>query len=155
MQRARSVAVALLAIGTLAAVLGLLVRELDTRERDRHAVQALVSEIARKIRAHDGTLWHLVERSYPPGEQHPALEPHHHQLVADLDRLAHMRELRLIVRDIRVEESAATVDYVVEGKLLREDERPAPRAGRFTFERRADGWALGSNRFSGAPLDGK
>lgn len=125
--------------------IGPAIHTLSQEERDRRAVRALVWEIERKVRAHDA--WLLVEGAVPPGEPHPAIEPAHERLRNDLERLAHLQDLRIVIRDIRVQGDTAWVDYRVEG-------RPDPArgasdltAGRFTMRRKNGGWALDANRF--------
>lgn len=150
----RRIAGVLLAIAAVAGALGLLVGGLDQRERDRYAIRERVRDIERKIRAHDGTVWLLVEGGFPPGEEHPAVEPAHDRLRDDLDRLAHLGGPRLVVQRVDVDADTAWADYLVEGTAFRTDEPPAPVAGRFTFRRTRDRWVLSGNRFAeGLPKD--
>ena len=136
-----------LAIAGVAAAAGLLVRELDPRERDHRSLRQQVLDISRKVGAHDGSVWFLVEGGFPPGDTHPALEPAHDQLRADLKRLDHLAGLRLDVRHVEVDADTARVDYRVEGRAFPDSEAPPPVAGQFTFRRTQRGWALSGNRF--------
>lgn len=140
----------LLAIAAVAGGLAVLVYELDAEERDRHAVQAILSDVERKLRAHDGSAWLLSEGALPPGQAHPGDEPAHEGIRADLDRLAHLDRLQILPGDVDIHADTATVGYGILG-TSRLGDPPAPRGGQFEFRRGGEGWYLAANRFLDEP----
>jgi hypothetical protein len=148
---ARKAGVVLLMIGAVAGLIAVLVGEFGQPERDRHALQRMMRDIERKLQAHDGSQWLIVEGGFVPGVPHPELEPVHEQLQADLERLAHLADLKLVVEDVEVGDEAATVDYRVESAHAWKDEPPVPRTGRFAFRRGHEGWALVGHSFRETP----
>lgn len=122
-------------------------RELSQEERDRHALQQAVWDIEQKLRRHDAGMWLLAEGELPDGHKHAAGVPGHERLRDDLDRLAHLENLRLGVRDIRIARDVAFADYVIEGRASRAGDPEPPRGGRFSFRRASDRWLLSGNRF--------
>ena len=158
--RARQAAVVLLVVAATAAGLALLVSELNQRERDRHAILALVDEIATKLRTRDMDAWMLVERDYQPGERHLLVEPAHEQLRFDLSRLARLDDLRLVVVDVDLGSDSATADYRVDATAaparppvwgIRPTEEPVPTAGQFRFRREGGEWTLTGHAFVTPP----
>lgn len=146
-QAVRKAGFVLLTIGGVAGLIAVVVNELSRSERDRHVVLRLVQEIERKLRIHDGSEWLIVERHFPPGVPHPEVEAVHDQIRAALERLAHLKGLRLVVEDVEVGDETATVDYRAESVPSPVEERPVPRAGQFEFRRGQDGWALVGHSF--------
>lgn len=142
----RRAAFVLLTVAGAAGASGLVVQALAQGQRDRRAVRNLMRDIETRIRSHDGSAWLLTERGFLPGEAHPAVEPAHERLRTDLDRLAHVDDLRLLVQDVEIDRDTAWIDYQVEGRA-RPGDPPPPTTGRFTLRRTTDGWALEASRF--------
>ena len=103
----RRAALVLLAIASTAAGSGLLISQLSREEGDRRAVRALVRDIEKGVRAHDGSIWLLVEGAFPPGQSHAAIEPLHERRRAKLDRLSHLEDVQLGVGNVDVAGSSA------------------------------------------------
>ena len=148
-------ALLLLALGATTGTVAFVVSQMDQRERDWRAVVGAVADIERKLRVHDGGLWFLVEEGLPPGP-HPDIEPVHERIQAELERLAHLEDARLVVEHVDLGLDTATVDYRIEASPVQGDsgahklrvrERPAPEAGQFTFRRGKDRWILSGHRF--------
>lgn len=123
------------------------VHELGQEERDRHGIQEKVWEIERKLRTHDAGLWLLPEGELPDGHKHATGAAGHEGLRADIERLAHLENLRLVVREIGISGDAAFADYGIEATGSRRGDPEPPPGGRFSFRRAGDRWLLSANRF--------
>lgn len=148
--RGRRLASLTLLAASVGAVALWVLRELSQEERDRHAVQQAVWDIERKLRRHDAGMWLLPEGELPDGHKHAAGAPGHERLRDDLDRLAHLENLRLVVREIRIDKDAAFADFVVKATTSRAGDPEPPPGGRFSFRRAGNRWLLSGNRFEGA-----
>ena len=100
----------------------------------------------------DGTA-RLLSEAALAHEGPPKAEGEQASLRADLERMASLDGLQLLVDDIDVQPQGATADYRVVGRA-RPGGPPPPFGGRLALRRTRGGWRLEANRFlEEAPQD--
>jgi hypothetical protein len=120
--------------------------EIDPRERDYHAVKSEFARIERKIRAHDMSLWLLVE-----GEPHDkgagVTEERHRRILRDFETLGHAQTFAMSDVKIEIDGDRASVRYALQRWPQRW--RSMPAGGRMEFVRKQGRWVLDDHRFAG------
>lgn len=152
----RQAAVVLLVAAATTAGLALLGQKRARQERDLYAILDQVAEIETRLRAGDAGVWRLFEDDQPPDSP----DRHHGnaRIIQDMERLAHLEDLRLRDAQVEVQGDTAQATYLLDGRGSIGGE-PIPSGGQLAFRRAGEVWRPYGHAFvyatASAPLHGR
>jgi hypothetical protein len=141
--------IVVLVVATFAGLAAFAYRETRQEERDRHALQAMMSDLERSLRRHDADFWMYVEGAHPRGVA-PEGDSAHRQVLEDFERLSHLEGFAMKDRQVEVRGDHGVVRYRIVGQLPPGKRGPLPSAGELKLRRTAKGWDIVSHRLMDA-----